>query len=57
MKKPAEKKFEMSESCGVSFPQGLMKDAREKAARLDVSFSKYVQRLVRLDLEKELLKP
>ena len=35
----------------------MWKDSSEKARALDVSFSKYIQRLVRLDLQKQLLKP
>jgi len=42
---------------GVSLPPDMEKTAAKKALALDVSFSKYVQRLIRLDIEKTLIKP
>ncbi len=41
---------------GVSLPPDMWANAYRRAARLDVSFSKYVQRLIRTDLEKQILK-
>lgn len=42
---------------GVSLPPDMEKAAVARATRLDVSFSKYVQRLIRLDIERAILKP
>jgi hypothetical protein len=36
---------------GVSLPPEMETSALKKAAKLDISFSKYVQRLIRADLE------
>jgi len=41
---------------GVSLPPDLEKAALAKAFKMDVSFSKYVQRLIGLDLKRNLLK-
>ena len=40
---------------GVSLPPQMTKDARKRATELDVSFSKYIQRLIKLDLSRKLL--
>lgn len=40
---------------GVSLPPDVAKNAIKRAAALDVSFSKYVARLIRMDLERGLL--
>jgi hypothetical protein len=42
---------------GVSLPPEMERAALKKAFNLDVSFSKYVQRLIRLDIERAILKP
>jgi hypothetical protein len=42
---------------GISLPPEMEKAAVKKALALDVSFSKYVQRLIRMDIEKALIKP
>lgn len=41
---------------GVSLPPDIEKAALAKAFKLDVSFSKYVQRLIRVDLEQSILR-
>lgn len=41
---------------GVSLPPDMEKAAIAKTVSMDISFSKYVQRLIRLDLEKKILK-
>lgn len=40
---------------GVSLSPQMRKDAMKRAAELDVSFSKYVQRLIKVDLSRKLL--
>lgn len=40
---------------GVSLPPQMAKDAAKRATQLDVSFSKYVQRLISIDLTRKLL--
>lgn len=40
---------------GVSLPPDIERGALKRASTLDVSFSKYVQRLIRADLERGLL--
>lgn len=40
---------------GISLPPDLEAGALGRAAVLDVTFSKYVQRLIRQDLERDLL--
>lgn len=42
---------------GVSLPPATEKAALEKAKELDISFSKYVQRLIRADVETPVLTP
>lgn len=55
----ARRRKHASQRCvarGVSLPPELEQAAIKKACRMDVSFSKYVQRLVRMDIERGLLK-
>lgn len=40
---------------GVSLSPQMNREAMKRAQELDVSFSKYVQRLIRVDLAKNLL--
>lgn len=40
---------------GVSLPPKMERDAVRRATALDVSFSKYVQRLIAIDLARKLL--
>lgn len=40
---------------GVSLPPEMEKEAMRRASQLDVSFSKYVQRLISIDLTRKLL--
>lgn len=40
---------------GVSLPPQMAKDAAARANELEVGFSKYVQRLIKLDLARKLL--
>lgn len=41
---------------GVSLPPDMEKAALKKASQLDVSFSKYVQKLIRRDMEQITIK-
>jgi hypothetical protein len=41
---------------GVSLPPDMWKIAFQRAHKLDISFSKYVQRLIREDLTNQTLK-
>jgi hypothetical protein len=41
---------------GVSLPPEMERAALKKASKMDVSFSKYVQRLIRHDIEFGILK-
>lgn len=40
---------------GVSLPPDVEKSAMNRAIKLDISFSKYVSRLIRADLERGVL--
>jgi hypothetical protein len=42
---------------GVSLPPEMWRDAHKKAAKADISFSKYVQRLIALDMQHNFVKP
>lgn len=42
---------------GVSLPTELWPRAFQRADQLDITFSKYVKRLIQVDLEKPILKP
>lgn len=42
---------------GVSLPTELWPRAFERADKLDITFSKYVKRLIQVDLERSILKP
>lgn len=41
---------------GVSLPPKMHTEALRRCAILDVSFSKYVQKLIALDIERQLLR-
>lgn len=41
---------------GVSLPPQMHLQALKRCAILDVSFSKYVQKLIALDIERQLLR-
>ena len=41
---------------GLSLPPSLMAAAIAKAQRMDISFSKYIKRLIRVDMETGVLK-
>lgn len=41
---------------GVSLPPEMEAQALKRCATLDVSFSKYVQKLIKIDLARKLLK-
>ena len=42
---------------GVSLPPDLEAFAVKRASAADIGFSKYVQRLIALDLKRNLIKP
>lgn len=38
---------------GVEFPEDIWKEARKKCVDLDISFTEYIRKLVKEDLQKE----
>lgn len=50
-------KREQHKARGVSLPPHLEKAAMDRAFRADISFSKYVQRLIAIDMERNLVPP
>lgn len=53
--RPKVKSKERHKARGVSLPPHLEKAALERAFKSDISFSKYVQRLIKIDLERNLI--
>lgn len=42
---------------GVSLPPTMSKEAMKRAGSLEMSFSRYVQRLIEVDLQQRILSP
>lgn len=54
--RPKVKQSKQHRARGVSLPPELEKAALAKAFKMDVSFSKYIQRLIGLDLKRNFVK-
>jgi hypothetical protein len=55
--RPRIEKGRQHKARGVSLPPQMEKAALKRATAADISFSKYIQRLIAIDLERNLVQP